>query len=217
MSLKGVTRSARDVGRQLGVQFVLEGSVRKAGTNLRITAQLVEAESETQLLAEKYAGTIDDVFNVQERVSREIVRALGVRLGVHDERMITEWPIVDVGAYDCYLRARHELAHASPESVMRAQSLLRRGLDDAPENSKLRATLAFAKLLQMRMYGLLDVALLDEIAAEADDILRHDARSADAHFVRGSVAYVPSSIGSMARQRPASVPCSVAWNSRRRA
>ena len=66
----------REIGRRLGVRYVLTGSARKAGNALRITAQLVDTTTDEQLWAEKYSGTMDDVFDVQERVSRAIVERL---------------------------------------------------------------------------------------------------------------------------------------------
>src|ERR1041384_8233319 len=72
MRFKGTDKDVRTIGRELGVRSVLEGSVRKAGSSLRITAQLIDAEADAQLWSEKYSGTLDDVFEVQERVAREI-------------------------------------------------------------------------------------------------------------------------------------------------
>jgi serine/threonine-protein kinase len=70
---KGSTLSAREIGRALGVRYILTGSVRRAGSALRISAQLIDAAADRQRWAEKYSGTMDDVFDLQERVSREIV------------------------------------------------------------------------------------------------------------------------------------------------
>jgi adenylate cyclase len=78
--LKGAKKDMHTIGRELGVGYVLEGSVRKAGSGLRITAQLVDAAADTPLWSEKYSGTLDDVFEVQERVCREIVKALDISL-----------------------------------------------------------------------------------------------------------------------------------------
>lgn len=76
MRLKGTTKDARTLGRELNVRYVLGGSVRKAGQSLRITAQLSDAADDSQVWAEKYSGTMDDVFELQERLSRQIVGAL---------------------------------------------------------------------------------------------------------------------------------------------
>src|SRR4029453_3561859 len=76
LQLKGTTKGMREIGRTLGVRYALTGSARKAGNALRITAQLVDTTTDEQIWAEKYSGTMDDVFDVQERVSRAIVTAL---------------------------------------------------------------------------------------------------------------------------------------------
>ena len=82
----------RTIGRELGVQYVLDGSVRKAGNSLRITAQLIDAATDAPLWSEKYSGTMDDVFKVQERVSREIVKALNITLTSDEQRSLGERP-----------------------------------------------------------------------------------------------------------------------------
>ncbi len=106
MQLKGTNKNVRTIGRDLGVRYALEGSVRKAGQSLRITAQLVDALTDEQLWAEKYAGTMDDVFDLQERVSREIVRALDVTLTSDEEQRLTERSVEDARAFELYLRVR---------------------------------------------------------------------------------------------------------------
>ena len=79
MQLKGTKKDVKTIGQELGVRYVLEGSVRKAGNSLRITAQLIDVATDAPLWSDKYSGTMDDVFEVQERVSREIVQALDIR------------------------------------------------------------------------------------------------------------------------------------------
>jgi adenylate cyclase len=80
LALKGTQKDVRTIARELNVQYVLEGSVRKAGSDLRITAQLIEARADEHLWAEKYSGTMNDVFTMQEDVSGSIVDALELRL-----------------------------------------------------------------------------------------------------------------------------------------
>ena len=75
MTFKGTTKNLKRIANELNVKYVLEGSVRKAGNNLRITAQLINAESDVHLWAEKYNGSINDIFEIQENVSRSIVEA----------------------------------------------------------------------------------------------------------------------------------------------
>ena len=91
------------------MQYVLEGSVRKAGNSLRITAQLIDVATDAPLWSDKYTGSMDDIFEVQERVSREIVKALGVRLTSDEHRRLATRPIQDPRAFELYLQARQEI------------------------------------------------------------------------------------------------------------
>ena len=80
MRLKGTDKDLKTIGRELNARYLLEGSVRKAGHSLRITAQLIDAADDVHLWADKYSGSLEDVFDIQERVSRAIVKALHVTL-----------------------------------------------------------------------------------------------------------------------------------------
>jgi len=120
MRLKGDTRDLAAIGRDLACRYVLEGSVRRASNSLRITARLVDAPNDAQLWADKYGGTLDDVFDFQERVSRSIVDALEIRLTPQEAEQIAERPITDVRAQECYLRARGEIWSFLPGSLERA-------------------------------------------------------------------------------------------------
>ncbi|KPK58197.1 MAG: hypothetical protein AMS21_10795, partial [Gemmatimonas sp. SG8_38_2] len=121
MRLKGSDKDARTIGRELGVQYVLEGSVRKSGDDLRITAQLIDAASDRTLWAEKYTGTIRQVFEIQEHVSRSIVDALSVTLSPEEESGLAHRPIHDIRAHEAYLKARHEAWRFSEEALAAAQ------------------------------------------------------------------------------------------------
>jgi adenylate cyclase len=117
MQLKGTTRDIRTLGRELGVRYVLEGGVRKAGDRLRITAQLIDARTDNHLWTEKFSGTMDDIFEVQERVSREIVNALNVTLTPDEDRRLADRPVRDARAYDLYLRARQTIRRTARRST----------------------------------------------------------------------------------------------------
>jgi serine/threonine protein kinase/Flp pilus assembly protein TadD len=106
---KGSTDSPQDIGQALAVRYLLTGSVRRAGDALRIAAQLVDALDGRQLWGDKYNGTMDDVFDVQERVSREIVSALGITLNAEEDRALGARGIVSARAYELYLEARAEI------------------------------------------------------------------------------------------------------------
>ncbi len=124
MRLKGTTKDARTLGRELNVRYVLGGSVRKAGPNLRITAQLSDATDDSQVWAEKYSGTMDDVFELQETLSRQIVAALKLTLKGDEQRALGERPIKNPVAYEMYLKARRELDKTNRPAIDRAVALL---------------------------------------------------------------------------------------------
>jgi serine/threonine-protein kinase len=189
MAYRGTERAVRDVATELGVRYVLEGSVRRAGAQLRITARLVDAVADAQVWADKYGGTLDDVFDLQERVSRDIVRALDVTLSTDEDRRLGDRPIGDAAAYDCWLRARHEIARASDESLAHAAGLLRRGLEIVPGNPRLRAALAVTEVVAMRTRGETDHALLARAAAEADEVSAEAPGAGGVHSLLGFLAF----------------------------
>ena len=147
MQLKGVKKDVRTIGRELGVRYVLDGSVRKAGNSLRITAQLIEAASDAHVWSDKYSGTIDDVFEVQERVSREIVKALDITLTSDEQRQLGERPTHDVRAFQLFLQARQELRRYAPA---RAVALIREAIRIEGETPALMSILTAAKVAEVR-------------------------------------------------------------------
>ncbi len=106
MTFKGTEKTIPEIARAVNVRYVLEGSVRKSGNNLRIAAQLIDAETDVHLWAEKYSGTLDDVFDIQDKVSHAIVAGLKMRLAPDEERKIVGRPLANAPAYDCYLRGK---------------------------------------------------------------------------------------------------------------
>jgi non-specific serine/threonine protein kinase len=134
MTYKGTKKKIKEIGKELNIQYVLEGSVRKAGNNLRITAQLIDAINDVHLWAKKYSGTLDDVFDIQERVSRSIVDALKVKLSSEENKKIAERAVDNVHAYDCLMRARQEIWKYTEDSLQRALQYLKNGLNITGEN-----------------------------------------------------------------------------------
>ena len=103
---KGQTVDVKQVGRELGVRYVLEGSVRKGGGRVRITAQLIEAETDTHLWADRFDGSLEDVFELQEQVAISVAGV--IEPAVRDAEIVrsAKRPTSDLSAYDAYLRAR---------------------------------------------------------------------------------------------------------------
>ena len=105
-SFKGKNEDIREIGRKLQVGTILEGSVRKAGKRLRVTAQLVNAADNSQLWAERYDRELEDVFAIQDEISANIVSALRVVLTEDEKKAIEQVPTANVEAYEYYLRGR---------------------------------------------------------------------------------------------------------------
>ena len=189
MQLKGTTKDVRTIGRELGVRYVLEGSVRKAGNSLRINAQLIDATTDSQLWGEKYGGTIDDVFELQERVSREIVAALGITLTSDEDRRLAHRSIENVRAFELYLQARQELRRYATGSIDRGEALVRRAIGIEGETPPLQALLAWAQVTRVRAGLVADRTCLDDAAVIANALL---ASAADAHYghaILGLIGY----------------------------
>jgi adenylate cyclase len=132
---KGRAVDVRDVGRELGVRYVLEGSVRKAGDRLRIAAQLVDAESGGHIWAQNFDGTVDDVFDFQDGITRDVVGRVEPRIrDAEFERSRRERP-GSMEAYDLYLRASAKNYTQSAEDNAEADRLLAAALRIEPDNT----------------------------------------------------------------------------------
>ena len=199
MKLRETGWDLRRIGRELDVGYVLEGSVRRAGSALRITAELVDTSTETQLWAEKYAGTVDDVFDLQERLSRQIVEALRITLSPPEDQEIAERPIADVRAFEYYQRARQEYYRYSSEGFAAARALAEHGLAVVGPNEALYGMLG-------TIYAWSPTALAgdeDATLREAEDCARRafelNPASAYGLSILGQVAYRRGQAGEAVR------------------
>ncbi len=129
MQYKGVQKNVKAIGKELGVRYIIEGSVRKFQDNLRITAQLIDVDKDAQLWAETYKGNLADVFDIQEKVSKQIVDALMVKLTPMEKVVLEKRATLDPEAFDCYLRARDFLYRRSKNSVQFAIQLFQKAIE----------------------------------------------------------------------------------------
>lgn len=188
MALKGMNKDIRTIGVDLDVQYVLEGSVRKARDAIRITAQLIDAQSDEHLWGEKYEGTLGDVFRIQDEVSEAIVRALDLRINAAEEAQLLERPIADARAYDCYLKARSDIHNGSPVAMDSALRHLEAGLAILGDNPLLYEGMAELHLHRIE-YGIRvgedaieEVEKVEEWLAKLEE---SSPVSAESHYLRG--------------------------------
>ena len=186
MQYKGTKESLRSIGHALGVRWALTGSVRRAGNALRINAQLVDVQRDEPRWAEKYNGTLDDVFDVQERVSRAIVDALDVALSPQESAQLAARPLQDVRAFELYLKAREALAGYD---VARAAPLIARAVDIAGRVPILRALEALSGIMQLRTGAVRTPELLADIEREARALIAETPDFAQGHALLGYLAY----------------------------
>jgi TolB-like protein len=128
MRLKGTDKTLAVVGRELDVQYALEGSVRKAAGNLRITVRLIDIRTDTPIWSEKYSGTLEDIFSIQEQVSRSIADSLRVHLTAEEDQVLVARSAPNAYAFDTFLRTRRDIWSFIPERMERAREELARAL-----------------------------------------------------------------------------------------
>jgi TolB-like protein/chromate transport protein ChrA/Tfp pilus assembly protein PilF len=187
MTFKGTQKRVREIAQELNVHYVLEGSLRKAGNDLRITAQLIDAKNDAHLWAEKYSGTLDDVFDMQEKISRSIVDALKLKLSPEEKRRIAEKPISDLTAYECYLRANAETIKCTGDAIHRAVRYLQDALTIIGENAFLYTGIAFA-YLQLVNVGAEHEECLAQAEEYAKKALAMNPEFGKAHAMLGWIA-----------------------------
>ena len=143
---KGSNPDLRDVGEQLGVHHILEGSVRKSGNRIRITAQLIQADNGFHLWSETYDRelTAGDVFDIQEEITRNVVAELRVRLLPEEEETIDERPTQDIEAYNAFLEATQREITRQPEDIEFAIGKYKEAVRIDPTFSLAYARMAYA-------------------------------------------------------------------------
>ncbi|MCI0601911.1 protein kinase [bacterium] len=205
MRLKDSQKDVKDISKVLNVRYILEGSVRKAGVNLRITAQLTDTDSDSVLWSDKYGGTLEDVFEIQERVSRSIVDALSVRLTAKENRLLAERPFENIQAYDAYLRARNRIWTFDESQLNQAVSELKSALALSGDNIILYRGIGVAMWQYLNMGASADPAYLDEAEDYARKILRLDPSGPHGPALLGLIAAHRGNIQEWIRQLQISV------------
>lgn len=186
-AFKGEGVDIRDVGRRLGVQTVLEGSVRKAGERIRITAQLIDAASGYHLWSQTYDRDLTDIFAVQDEISREIVAALRLDLpGGAGSRLVAEHT-QDPRAHDLYLKGRYALGRRTAPSIRDAIGLFEQAISIDPGYAKAWAGLADGYLLLPYFAEIAAQPLRERAQAAARRAIELDPGLAEPHATIGLI------------------------------
>ncbi len=145
MGYKGSTKKVKEIGRELDVGTMLEGSVRKAGNRVRITAQLIDTATEGHIWAQNYDRQLEDVFAIQSEIAEKVAGELKIRLVEDEKRVIERRPTENTEAYTFYLRARELLGEMTDASVHQAIGILERVTALDPSFAKAHALLALCQ------------------------------------------------------------------------
>ncbi|MFI5263947.1 MAG: TIR domain-containing protein [Candidatus Kapaibacterium sp.] len=180
MQYKGTKKDLKTIGRELEARYIVAGSIRKMGDNLRISAQLVDAETNRQLWAQTYKGKLDDIFDIQEQVGQQIADSLKLKLTLTEKIGLTKRATVNAQAYDLYLRGKDYLYQLTKRSVEYSIQLFETAIELDPRYAEAYAACSTA-------YGLLFTSFSrsDRLKEKAQELgfkaLMYDNNSADAY------------------------------------
>lgn len=186
---KGRAVNVRDVGRELGVKYVLEGSVRKSGDRVRINAQLIDAKTGGHLWANRFDRKLTDVFALQDDVVQKIVEALAITLKAGEKARLTSASQVNPEAYDTLLRGLEKFRRFSRETNIEAREFFEQAIALDPKFARAHADLALTYALAAEQHWTREADKSAQLALKiANDALALDSSVTQVHFVL-SVVY----------------------------
>lgn len=185
---KGQNQDIQNIGKQLGVSTILEGSIRKSGTKVRITAQLIQADNGFHMWSETYDRELTDIFQIQDEISAAIVDSLKETLGINLVKQASSASTTSADAYDFYLHGLRDLYIYTFESLETAivafESAIELDLDFHLAKIKLAETYQF----QIQTGSRFDREILDVADNILKDVIAESPDSAEAYFVRSLIA-----------------------------
>jgi TolB-like protein/class 3 adenylate cyclase/cytochrome c-type biogenesis protein CcmH/NrfG len=183
---KGRAVDVKQVGRELGVRYTLEGSVRKTGNRIRVTAQLIDATTGNHVWAERYDRELADIFAVQDEITERVVAAIEPELYAAEQVRSQSKPPDSLDAWECVIRALSLIGQGTRDENTEAEALCRRAVAIAPGYGRAHSLLAWALLRRTVFSGDLRT-VVPEISAETQTALALDDRDPWAHLAQGHV------------------------------
>ncbi len=185
-TFKGKNVDVSQIAKQLKVSYVLEGSVRKAGGRVRITAQLIEASKDNHIWAERYDRDLSDIFALQDEISEAIVKALKLKLLPEEKKAIEQRGTDNVAAYNLYLMARQSYVTGHEADARLAEAIVRlcsRATEIDPNYARAWALMAVGQMALRFVHGRSG----DDGLAAAERALTLDSNLAEAHAVKARI------------------------------
>jgi adenylate cyclase len=184
---KGKAAKARDISHELGVQYVLEGSIRKASERIRITAQLIDATIDHHLWAERYDRPLTDIFAVQDEIVQRIVTTLRLQLSLWEQGVIVRKVTDNIDAYDYYLRGQQYCWRLMPETNTQARQMFERALELDPQYAQAYASLGYTYFAEWAWQWNPDPQNLEHAFAWAQKAVALDDTLPQVHTTLGSI------------------------------
>jgi TolB-like protein/class 3 adenylate cyclase len=184
---KGKAVDMKQVARELGVRYVLEGSVRKASNRVRITGQLIDAATGAHIWADRFDGMLDDIFELQDQVASSVVGAIEPKLQQSEIERVARKPTASLGAYDLYLRALEQYHKYTKEGVGEAIGLLQRALVIDPAYAPAAAMIGWCRVLQREGLQLVSEAEATEALRMARHAIEAGKNDPDTLWMAGHV------------------------------
>ncbi len=183
---KGQPVDVKEVGRDLGVRYVLEGSIRKMGNRVRATGQLIEAETGNHIWAERYDRDIEDIFALQDEITGAIVREVAPEIEVAEQERSVRRPPANLGAWDYYHRGMRHLFRVTREDLERAEEYFGMAISADPEFAPPRTGLSLMSYMQAWLSWTDSSAeALAEAIRHAEEAIKLDDKDAFAYFSLG--------------------------------
>ncbi len=187
---KGQARDIRQIAKDLSAQYVIEGSVRKSGNRVRVTAQLIDAGSGHHIWAQKYDGALDDIFEIQDEITRRIVSSVEPHLEEAERNRAETTRSANLSAWDCFLRGRMLIHRFTVDDNRQAREIFARAIELDPDFSDAHAGLSTAYQREILMTLPEDRNHLGTLALNsARRAVELDKNSSTAHLALGS-AYI---------------------------
>jgi serine/threonine protein kinase/Tfp pilus assembly protein PilF len=186
-SFKGKDQSMQEIGERLNVNSVLEGSVQRAGDELRITVKLINVLDESVQWSEQYSRKLDDVFTIQDEITLKVVEELKVKLASGERAALARRSTTNAEAYQLYLQGRHFRWIETRQNFVKAKDYFQQAIEKDPDYSSAYAGLADTYMLLGLMAGIPRGEAAQKAKNAAQKALELDANSSEAHTSMGII------------------------------
>lgn len=187
-AFRGSKDSIRTIGAKLDADYIVTGSVRKAGSRIRTTVQVVDADTEHSVWSERFDREMADIFELQEDISQMVASRIETELGLAEQKKSERRPRKNLGAWDLYQLGVMEFYKFTRENNQKCQELLRKVIEVDPEFASAHSRLAYAIVLSMVYFDAPSDALrMDEALTAAKRAIELDDQDANSYFTLGRV------------------------------